>query len=33
VSRDDAVAFFKGLGELYKAEIIASIPDKDEISL
>src|SRR6187549_204855 len=31
--RDDAVAFFKGLGEHYKAEIIAGIPDKEEISL
>ena len=25
-SRDDAVAFFKGMGENYKAEIIESIP-------
>src|SRR5215510_10209460 len=31
--RDDAVAFFKNIGEHYKAEIIASIPDKEEISL
>jgi threonyl-tRNA synthetase len=31
--RDEAVAFFKGLGEHYKAEIIAGIPDKEEISL
>jgi threonyl-tRNA synthetase len=31
--RDEAVSFFKGLGELYKAQIIAAIPDKDEISL
>ncbi len=31
--RNDAVEFFKGLGEHYKAEIIASIPEKDEISL
>ena len=31
--RDEAVQFFKGLGELYKAEIIAAIPDKEEISL
>jgi threonyl-tRNA synthetase len=31
--RDEAVKFFTGLGEIYKAEIIASIPDKDEISL
>ncbi|MGB9331402.1 MAG: threonine--tRNA ligase, partial [Steroidobacteraceae bacterium] len=33
MSRDDAVTFFRNLGELYKAEIIAGIPDKDEISL
>src|SRR5580700_690863 len=31
--RDEAVKFFTGLGEIYKAEIIASIPEKDEISL
>jgi len=31
--RDEAVSFFKGLGELYKAEIIAAIPNKEEISL
>ena len=31
--RDEAVEFFKGLGEHYKAEIIASIPAKEEISL
>jgi len=31
--RDDAVAFFKNLGEVYKAEIIAGIPDKEDISL
>jgi threonyl-tRNA synthetase len=31
--RDDAVAFFKGLGEHYKAEIIASIPSNEDISL
>jgi threonyl-tRNA synthetase len=31
--RDDAVEFFKGMGELYKAEIIASIPDDQDISL
>src|SRR4029077_11270857 len=28
-----AVKFFRNLGELYKAEIIAAIPDKEEISL
>src|SRR6202045_5500909 len=33
MTRDEAVKFFRGLGEIYKAEIIASIPDKDEISL
>ncbi len=33
MARDEAVKFFRGLGELYKAEIIAGIPDKDEISL
>jgi len=31
--RDDAVAFFKALGEHYKAEIIASIPSSEPISL
>ncbi len=31
--RDEAVAFFKGLGEHYKAEIIASIPSNEAISL
>jgi threonyl-tRNA synthetase len=33
MSRDQAVKFFRDLGEIYKAEIIASIPDKEEISL
>jgi threonyl-tRNA synthetase len=33
MSRDEAVAFFKNQGEHYKAEIIASIPDKETISL
>ncbi len=33
LSRDEAVDFFKGLGEEYKAEIIASIPDNEELSL
>ncbi len=33
LTRDEAVKFFKQQGEVYKAEIIASIPDKDEISL
>ena len=33
MSRDDAVQFFKNLGEHYKAEIIASIPSNEAISL
>jgi threonyl-tRNA synthetase len=33
MGRDQAVAFFKSLGENYKAEIIASIPEKETISL
>ena len=33
LSRDEAVTFFRNLGEIYKAEIIAGIPEKDEISL
>jgi len=33
LSRDEAVAFFKGLGEVYKAEIIESIPEDQELSL
>ncbi|HMN22407.1 MAG TPA: threonine--tRNA ligase [Ottowia sp.] len=31
--RDEAVAYFKGLGEHYKAEIIASIPTNEDVSL
>jgi threonyl-tRNA synthetase len=31
--RDEAVKFFAGIGEKYKAEIIASIPEKETISL
>ena len=31
--RDEAVAFFKGQGEFYKAEIIASIPEGEEVGL
>src|SRR5207248_5810767 len=31
--RDEAVKFFRDQGEKYKAEIIASIPEKDTISL
>jgi threonyl-tRNA synthetase len=33
MARDEAVAFFKSIGEKYKAEIIASIPQKETISL
>ncbi len=33
MARDEAVRFFKGLGEHYKAEIIASIPAGEELSL
>ncbi len=33
LARDMAVAYFKGLGEHYKAEIIASIPADQEVSL
>jgi threonyl-tRNA synthetase len=33
LQRDAAVKFFRDQGEIYKAEIIASIPEKDEISL
>jgi threonyl-tRNA synthetase len=32
-SRDDAVTFFKGIGEAYKAEIIESIPADQDLSL
>ncbi|UNK50590.1 threonine--tRNA ligase [Lysobacter sp. S4-A87] len=32
-SRDDAVAFFRGIGEAYKAEIIESIPASEDLSL
>ncbi|MDR2298689.1 MAG: threonine--tRNA ligase [Comamonas sp.] len=31
--RDEAVQYFKGLGENYKAEIIASIPSNEDVSL
>jgi len=31
--RDEAVAYFKSLGEAYKAEIIASIPQGEDVSL
>ena len=33
MARDEAVAFFRSQGEKYKAEIIASIPEKEQISL
>lgn len=33
LSRDEAVKYFEGLGEHYKAEIIGSIPGNEEISL
>ncbi|MEO5573651.1 MAG: threonine--tRNA ligase [Gammaproteobacteria bacterium] len=33
MSRDEAVAFFRNMGENYKAEIIESIPINDDISL
>ena len=33
MARDDAVAYFKGIGEHYKAEIIASIPAEQDVSL
>ncbi len=31
--RDEAVAYFKSIGEAYKAEIIASIPANEDVSL
>ena len=31
--RDEAVAYFKGIGEHYKAEIISSIPQNEDVSL
>ena len=33
MSRNDAVKFFEDQGEIYKAEIIASIPESEDISL
>ena len=33
VARDEAVAYFKGLGEHYKAEIVSSIPAGQDVSL
>ncbi len=32
-SRDEAVTYFRGIGEAYKAEIIESIPANEELSL
>lgn len=31
--RDEAVSYFEGIGEHYKAEIIASIPENEDVSL
>ena len=33
MSRDEAVRYFSGIGEKYKAEIIGAIPEKETISL
>ncbi|MCK5918166.1 MAG: threonine--tRNA ligase [Cocleimonas sp.] len=33
MARDEAIAFFKGMGEEYKAEIIADIPSDQDLSL
>src|SRR3954453_16573994 len=33
MEREQAVKFFRDMGEVYKAEIIASIPEKEEIGL
>ncbi len=33
MQRDDAVAYFKEQGEIYKAEIIQSIPENEDVSL
>ncbi len=33
LSRDEAVEYFRGLGEVYKAEIIESIPANEDLSL
>ncbi len=33
VPRDDAISYFKGLGEHYKAELIESIPQGEDVSL
>ena len=33
MSREDAIAFFEGLGEKYKAQLVADIPEGETISL
>jgi len=33
VSRDEAIKYFKGIGEAYKAELIESIPSNEDLSL
>lgn len=33
VAREEAIAYFQGIGEFYKAEIIASIPPGEDVSL
>ena len=33
ITRDKAIAYFTGIGEAYKAEIIASIPQSEDVSL
>ena len=33
VTRDEAIDYFKGIGEAYKAELIAAIPGNEEIKL
>lgn len=33
VARDEAIEYFKGIGEAYKAELIGSIPADQEVSL
>jgi len=32
-NRDEAIAYFKGIGEAYKAEIIGDLPETEEITL
>ncbi|MCB6182289.1 threonine--tRNA ligase [Leeia sp. TBRC 13508] len=33
ISRDDAISYFKGLGEVYKAELVEAIPQGEAIKL